>query len=68
MFGVNFNIEGIGYVKAEYRRKCLHDVKSLAGKAFHSPHVISVCVFDENGAVPLYLRKTPFGIYKEEIK
>jgi hypothetical protein len=68
MLGISFNIEGIGYVKAEYRRKNLHEVKSLAGKVFHRPDVISVCVFDEQGFVPLYLRKTPFGVHREERK
>lgn len=68
MLGISFNIEGIGYVEARYKRKCLHEVKSLAGKVFHRPDVISVCVFDETGNVPLYLRKTPFGIYREERK
>jgi hypothetical protein len=68
MLGINFNIEGIGYVEARYHRKELHAVKSLAGKVFRRPDVISVCVFDETGNVPLYLRKTPFGVYREERK
>ena len=68
MFGINFNLEGIGYVKAEYRRKTLHETKSLAGKVFHRPEVLSVCVFDEAGTARLYLRKTPFGVYREEVK
>jgi len=66
MLGINFNIEGIGYVEARYNRKCLHDVKSLAGKVFHRPDVISVCVFDESGTARLYLKKTENGVVREE--
>ena len=29
---------------------------------------IRIGIFDETGNVPLYLRKTPFGIYREERK
>ena len=68
MFGVNFNIEGIGYVEARYNRKCLHDVKSMAGKVFHRPEINSVCVFDEGGVARLYLKKTPAGVVREERK
>ena len=68
MYGINFNIEGIGYTESRYHRKDLHSVKSLAGKVFHRPDVISVCVFDESGGVPLYLKKTPNGVMREERK
>ena len=68
MYGINFNIEGIGYTESRYHRKDLHSVKSLAGKVFHRPEVNSVCVFDEAGTARLYLKKTPDGVVREERK
>jgi len=44
-----------------------HDVKSVAGHLFHSPTVKSVCVYNPQGLVHLYLRKLEDGgIVREE--
>jgi len=64
-FGLQYKIVGIGYVERRYK-KSLHEVKSKAGKAFHSPFVISVCVYDTKGVARLYLKKTPNGVVREE--
>jgi hypothetical protein len=66
MFGLNLNIEGIGYMEKRYHRLDLHGVKSVAGKVFHRPDIISVCVFDEAGTARLYLKKTENGVVREE--
>lgn len=63
-FGVNVKVNGIGNL--ETRKATLHGAKSLAGKAFHSNAVKSVCVFDGNGTARLYLKKTDNGIVREE--
>ena len=44
-----------------------HDVKSQAGRLFHSEHVNSVCVFDPAGEAHLYLKKTADGVVREEL-
>ena len=64
-YGLQFKIEGIGYVEKRFR-KSLHAVKSKAGKAFHSPFVLSVCVYDHKGNARLYLKKTDKGTVREE--
>lgn len=43
-----------------------HMVKSLAGELFHMTKVESVCVFSNDGAVKLYLRKLPTHDYIRE--
>ena len=65
MFGLNVKLAGIGSVEAP-RVEDRHEQKSFAGRLFHNPLVESVCVFDETGEVPLYLKKTSQGVYKEE--
>lgn len=64
-YGLQLKIEGIGYFEKRFR-KSLHEVKSKAGKAFHSPFVISVCVYDYKGNPRLYLKKTEKGVVREE--
>lgn len=64
--GFNMKVAGIGYVGNEYHRKTLHEVKAIAGRAFHAENVISVCVYDEAGVARLYLRKDPDGTYHRE--
>jgi len=63
--GLAFNIEGVGYVETRLKRSA-HEVKSLAGKAFHQPYVKSACVYRNDGKSILYLKKTPEGIVREE--
>lgn len=66
-FGLCVKLDGVGYVDKRYK-KSLHDVKSVAGKAFHSDLVRSVCVYDASGTARLYLKKTPNGVVREEVK
>jgi streptogramin lyase len=46
-----------------------HGMKSMAGRLFHDPAVISVCVYTAGrGTAVLYLRKNADGsVYKEEV-
>lgn len=73
MLGLSVKLESVGYLMKEYPRlnseskRDIHTVKSKAGKLFHEDNVISVCVFDEAGNAHLYLKKTPNGVYREEL-
>lgn len=64
-FGLSIKIANFGYLDSK-RENDVHKVKSFAGKLFHSPAIESVCVYDRTGKARLYLRKTPFGVYREE--
>lgn len=64
-FGITFKIDGVGYVKGN-KQKNLHGAKSVAGKAFHQPHVVSVCVYDAKGVARLYLKRIEGGYIREE--
>jgi len=66
-FGLSYNIEGVGYIDTRHDNRTLHDVKSIAGKAFHAPVVNSVCVYDNQGLARLYLKRTENGIVREEM-
>ena len=66
-YGMCVNVEGIGFVDTR-PIKNLHVVKSRAGKIFHDEKVKSVCVHDEKGVSRLYLKKTPRGVIREELK
>ena len=68
--GLSVNVEGVGYVDARFATKTVSEVKAIAGKAFHLPHIQSVCVYNHKGEAPLYLRKDENGrcIKREEIK
>lgn len=48
----------------------VHEAKSVGGKNFLQPYVLSVCVFDNTGKVWLYLKKDADGhcIMREEAK
>lgn len=59
--GLNLKVAGVGYVGVRFAGRTVSDVKSVAGKAFHLPHVKSVCVYTPDGQVPLYLRKDELG-------
>lgn len=66
-YGLNAKVKGLGYLETRFgSNRSLHEVKSLAGKAFHSDYVESVCVFDNTGEARLYLRKTSNGVIREE--
>ena len=64
-FGLSVKITDLCYLDGK-RDTDLHKVKSFAGKIFHSPFIESICVYDMKGRSRLYLRKTPFGVYREE--
>jgi hypothetical protein len=66
MFGVNVKLQDVGRVDVRLPGANKHIAKSIAGTLFHGSKVISTCVFDENGNVPLYLKKTANGVYREE--
>lgn len=63
-FGLAMKLNGVYFEKRF--TKSLHDVKSIAGKAFHVEAVQSVCVYDPAGVARLYLKKTPNGVVREE--
>ena len=64
--GLSFNIEGVGHVETRLKRDP-HEVKSIAGKAFHQPYVKSACVYRNDGKSILYLKKTESGVIREEL-
>lgn len=63
--GLKYLIDKVGYIKTEHE-KSVHAVKSIAGRHFHADTVKSVCVYNSNGDVALYLKKTANGIVREE--
>ena len=63
-FGLTMKLNGVYFEKR--LKKSLHDVKSIAGKAFHVEAVQAVCVYDHDGVARLYLKKTPNGVHREE--
>lgn len=65
-FGINYNIEGIGYINTQLAHASRHEAKHKAGCAFHLPYVKSVCVYDPSGTARLYLKKTENGVIREE--
>ena len=65
-YGLNVNLENVGYVDVHPIVQNLHNVKSVAGHLFHSPVVKSVCVYDAQGIARLYLKRVPGGYVREE--
>jgi len=64
-FGLTYKVEGVGVVQHARRLKSLHGAKSVAGRAFHQPSVVSVCVYDFKGVARLYLKKIEGGYIRE---
>jgi hypothetical protein len=44
----------------------LDDLKASALDGIEKPFVSSVCIFNYDGQVELFVKKTPEGIYREE--
>ena len=57
VYGLKVKVKGMGYVDSRMHKQA--EVLAFAGKVFHDPNVISVCVYDKRGTARLYLEKDP---------
>jgi hypothetical protein len=69
-FRYGLHVKKVGLTGAEDCRWKAHDrhgMKAKAGRIFHRPDVVSVCVYTPTGQTVLYLRKNADGtVYREE--
>ena len=66
MDGYGVNVKVGGHYVDLHAGLDRHTAKKFAGSIFHADPVQSVCVYNDRGAVALYLKKTADGVVREE--